>query len=301
MRAWVWPIAASQLSSCLAFHQGAMPGEPKDATYIEANDTRVRYVDTGQGPAVVLLHGYASSLDVWAPVIPALAARHRVIALDLRGFGWTDRPPADYSPSGQAALVREIMDRLGVRRAALVAHSWGSSVALTHALESPERVAKIALYDAWVYESQLPSFFVWSRLAGVGETLFSLYYRERPAERLATAFYDGRYVTPELREAVELAMQRPGTVAAALATARGQRYTALERRYREVQQPVLLLWGREDRVSPLAAGERLVRDLPHAALEVYERCGHFPMIEAREASTGALARFLDEDERTARR
>jgi len=75
---------------------------------------------------------------------------------------------------------------------------------------------------------------------------------------------------------------------------RAQRYAEMQARYPSIQQPVLLMWGREDEVTLLPFGERLSHDLPHAHLVVFPRCGHFPMIEARGASTEALAKFLDE-------
>src|SRR5258706_2547693 len=106
-----------------------------------------------------MLHGFASSLETWASVIPALTKTHRVLALDLKGFGWTDRPDGDYSPKAQARLVRGLMKARGIERAAFVAHSWGSSVVLQLALDHPELVDRIALYDAWVYASQLPVTF----------------------------------------------------------------------------------------------------------------------------------------------
>ena len=83
-------------------------------------------------------------------------------------------------------------------------------------------------------------------------------------------------------------------VAAALAAVRGQHYAEVEHKYRKVQKPVLLMWGREDVVTPVTYGERLVRDLPNARLSVYPRCGHFPMLEAKEESTRELIAFLDE-------
>jgi pimeloyl-ACP methyl ester carboxylesterase len=111
------------------------------------------------------------------------------------------------------------------------------------------------------------------------------------------AFHDPRKVTERFASAVERALDRPGTVAAALAAVRGQRYQAVQARYRTIQAPTLLLWGREDAVTPLAYGERLARDLPDARLVVYPRCGHLPMIEAEAASTRELERFLAEDSR----
>ena len=295
-RTIVLALACGTLGAgCLAHHTGPMPGEPRRATFAEVEGVRVRYVDRGQGPAVVLLHGFASALDTWDTVIPRLARTHRVIALDLKGFGWTDRPEGDYSPEAQARIVLGLLTQRGVERATVVAHSWGASVALAMALAAPERVSRMALYDAWAYEAQLPPFVHGARASGVGETLFSLYYTERPDERIALAFHDKSWVTEKLVEDVEAALERPGTVAAALAAVRGQRYASVEPKYRTIKHKVLLLWGREDQVTPLAYGERLSRDLPQSKLVVYPACGHFPMIEAIAASNRDLVAFLAEE------
>jgi pimeloyl-ACP methyl ester carboxylesterase len=297
----MWPFLSlivpgfAGLAGCLSHHRGAIPGEPKSALYTQIGDTRVRYTDEGQGPVVVLIHGFASSLETWLTVAPVLQKQFRVISLDLKGFGWTDRPEGDYSPEAQARLVWGLLDSLKVRRASLVGHSWGSSVVLAASLAEPDRVDRLALYDAWVYEEQLPSFFHFARQEGVGEMLFGMYYKQRPDLKIQLAFYNKEFVTEELIEDVERSLERPGTVAAALAAVRGQRFSEKQHRYRNVDKPALLLWGREDTVSPLRFGERLVSDLPRARLEVFPRCGHFPMLEARGPSTAALLEFLQTD------
>lgn len=287
-------LLSPALGGCAgSFHKGPMPGEPKGATFATIEGTRVRYSEQGEGPPVVLLHGFASALETWTTVVPALARTHRVISLDLKGFGWTDRPEGDYSPAAQAQLVLGLMDARGVSEAAVVAHSWGSSVALAMTLAQPQRVTRLALYDAWVFEEQLPSFFLFSRTDGVGEALFGMFYKERPDEKIARAFFDTRFVSQELIDEVEQALDRPGTTAAALAAVRGQRFSEMEKRYRTIKQPTLLLWGREDEVTTLPYGERLSRELPSSRLVVYPRCGHFPMLEAASASTSELASFLE--------
>jgi pimeloyl-ACP methyl ester carboxylesterase len=288
--------AATLLVGCApSFYDGVPPGAPKDAYYADVGGARLRFVDEGEGPAVVLLHGFASAIEAWRGVREELLkTHHRVIALDLKGFGWSSRPEGDYSPQAEAALVLALMDQRNVKSAAVVAHSWGSSVALAMVMAAPERVTRLALYDAWVYEQQLPTTFLWARANGVGEALFDLFYAERPDEKMARAFYDPKkYVSERFVEEVERALDRPGTTAAALAAVRGQRFTEMESHYREVKQPVLLLWGREDEVTLLEYGERLSHELPHAHLVVYPQCGHFPMIEAAGTSTDDLVSFLD--------
>ncbi|APR79988.1 alpha/beta hydrolase fold protein [Minicystis rosea] len=296
----LWPAlgvlcALPFLAGCLSFHTGAMPGEPK-ATYATIDGARLRYVDVGQGPPVVLVHGFASSLETWELLIPELSKKHRVVALDLKGFGWSDRPEGDYSPLAEAKLVLQLLDKLGVERAAFVGHSWGSSVTLALALHAPQRVSRIALYDAWVYEEQLPTTFLMARAGGLGEILFTLFYDQRPDERMALAFYNKDFLSEKLVEDVERALERPGTGAAQLAAVRGQRFTEQQAKYKTVDKPVLLLWGREDVITTLAFGERLSRDLPHARLVVYPRCGHFPMLEAKNESNTEVVKFLDEPE-----
>jgi pimeloyl-ACP methyl ester carboxylesterase len=289
-------LAAGLLSGCLSFQSGTVPGAPPDATYAEIDGVRMRYEDSGgAGPAVVMLHGFASSLETWDDVVPALAPSFRVVTLDLKGFGYSERPEGDYSPGAEAKLVLGLMDRLGIAQTSVVAHSWGSSVALALALAAPERVTKLALYDAWVYADQLPTFFLWARVAGLGEAMFWLWYAERADERMDLAFYDPANATEDMAEAIDSYMDKPGSVAAALAAVRGQQFEELEPRYREIEAPTLLLWGREDRVVPVAVGERLSREVPHSRLVVYPRCGHFPMVEAAAASTAELLSFLQEE------
>lgn len=286
---------------CLSFHRGPMPGEPR-GSYLQLQGARIRYTDSAeaapadrQKPAAVLIHGFAASLDTWVEVAPALTTSHRVVTLDLKGFGWSDRPEGDYSPDAQARLVFGLMDHLGIEKATWVAHSWGSSVALSGAISQPDRVQKLALYDAWVYEEQLPVFFQWARASGIGESMFAAFYKERTEDRMLLAFFDKKRVSEELVDAVNAALDRPGTVAAALAAVRGQRFAEMQSRYKSVTQKTLLLWGREDLVTTQSYGERLSRDLPNAKLIMYPRCGHFPMIEAKEASTRDLVEFLKDD------
>ncbi len=283
-------------SGCVGFHRGTLPDAPSNAQYVRVNNVDIRYVVAGTGPAVLLLHGYGSSLDIWLPrVLPRLARNHRVIAIDMKGFGFSGRPPGDYTPRAHARIAWSVLDKLGVKDVAIVGHSWGASVALRMALQRQKRVRRVALYAAYVYEEQVPSFFLWARAAGVGETLFGLYYRERIEDRIALAYYDQSFVTQARIDRVEREMNRPGAVAAALATARGQRYAAVQRRYQSIKRPVLLLWGDNDVVTPVNFGQRLVSQLPDATLKRYPRCGHLPMVEVAAPSTRDLAAFLAKD------
>lgn len=290
------------LSACSTFHAGALPDEPAPVQngqvitdYVTLEGARIRYSVRGKGPAVMMVHGFASSLNAWDTVVGPLSKSHKVVALDLKGFGWSDRPAGDYSPAAQARIVLALANHLGLEDFDLVAHSWGASVALRLALDAPERVRKIALYDAWVYAEQMPTFFWWSRTPFLGEFMFDLWYTERTDEKMASAFYDKRYVTEAFVEVVEEQVNRPGTVAAALQAVRDQRYEEYQQNYRKITHETLLLWGEDDVVTRLEFGKVLAADLPNARLITYPRCGHFPMIEANSQSTRDLLDFLKVD------
>ena len=276
----------------MSWHTGAMPGAPAKAKYLAVDGVHLRALDQGTGPAVVLLHGFASSLDTWRPVLPALTRAHRVVAVDLMGFGWSDRPERDYSPQAQAQLVLKALDQLGVRQFDVVGHSWGASVALSVAAAAPGRVRRVALYSAWVFREQQPAFFHWARVPGIGELLVRLFYDQRALDRMTLAFHDPGRLKMPLALAVERALRRPGTKRAALAAIRGMMAHPVEPALEAIQAPALLLWGEEDRVAALHHARRLASVLPQADLRTYAGCGHFPMIEAEAASTADLTRFL---------
>ena len=292
-------------AGCLSFHPGPLPGAPDEARFTRVSDTHVRFVDRApdeaakrSGRTVVLVHGYGASIEEWAALIPVLTkAGHRVIALDLRGHGWSSRPEGDYSIPGQARLVLDLLDQLEVDSFALVGHSWGSAVSLTIALQAPERVQRIVLYNGMFFEDQSPVVFDWARVPLLGELLYGVFYRERQDEKMAFAFFEPEtHVSEHLVERLELFMDRPGTMAAALAGVRAMSYVELEASYPRLGQPVLVLWGREDQITPLEYGERLQARLPNVRFVVVPRCGHMPMLEVPGASSRHVVDFLEVEE-----
>jgi pimeloyl-ACP methyl ester carboxylesterase len=287
-------LVLSPLLACASFHPGPLPGAPPDATFADIDGVRLRFEDEGDGPPILLIHGFGASIETWRHLIPALAQHHRVVAVDLKGFGWSDRPEGDYSPAAQAELIRALLDERGIEETAIAAHSWGASVALALANRAPDRVTHLVLYSAYVFEEQIPTFSRWARAGGIGEALFTMFYGERIEDRVASMYYDQSLVTEELIERIEDGIDRPGSMAAALAVVRGQRFAEMEIWYPTIRVPTLIIWGREDRISQPIYGERLARELPRARLISFPQCGHFPMLELPDATNREVLRFLEE-------
>src|SRR4051794_19068075 len=109
---------------------------------------KICYYDVGEGPALVLVHGLGGDADQWAFCLAALTASHRVIALDLLGFGRSDKPPIDYRIAGFVEVLDRFLSSLGIARASLLGHSLGGWIVATFALSFPDRVHQLILSDA---------------------------------------------------------------------------------------------------------------------------------------------------------
>jgi len=288
----------SVATGCATFQTGASPPLPDGERVVVAGRGQLRVVERNpQGAETVLLvHGYGASSASWIPVLPALAQRFRVLAVDLPGFGLSDKRDGDYSPDALADVLAEVLDRKGVARAHVVGHSWGSSVVLAFARRHCARLGKLAVVSGWMYDEQLFPLMRWARSPG-GGGFYALFYRQGVGERMYLNFYDPSRLSQEVVDEVERSMQRPGALAAAVAAARAMKFYEHEAEYAKIDAETLVLWGRQDRVARLGFGERLARDLPHGRLVVIDRCGHIPMWECTGETALALRSFLEEPAR----
>src|SRR5688572_24578083 len=161
--------------------------------FVDVDGVRVRYVRKGSGPAVVLIHGFASSIFTWKDVLPSLARSHDVVAIDLPGFGGSDIP-RPLSGATYPSVAFAVMDRLGIDRAAIVGNSLGGSVAVAMAAERPERVTALVLIDSAGFNfgaGDRPLLLRLIAAPGVGQMLDKLPVRRRlVAAGLEQVFFD---------------------------------------------------------------------------------------------------------------
>jgi pimeloyl-ACP methyl ester carboxylesterase len=281
-------------SGCVTFQTGPSRPLPAEERVVLEGRGQLRVLDENPGAreVVLLVHGYGASSASYKPIIPRLKERYRVIAVDLPGFGLSDRRAGDYSPDALADVLAQVLDAKGVKRAHVIGHSWGSSVVLAFARRHRDRLDRLVVASSFVYDEQLLPMMRWARVPGVGEAIYAAFYRQNVGERLYLNFNDPQLVTEAVVDEVERSMNEPGSVACALAAARGMRFEEHEPEYARVDAPTLILWGREDKVARLRFGERLARELPRARLVVLPRCGHIPMWECSGETVQALLEFL---------
>jgi len=263
---------------------------PTTGKFVTVFGARIHYVDVGAGPTVILLHGLADDVGVWGSVMPALAAKHRVIALDQVGFGRSDKPLLNYRVSTFVDFLDGFLNELKIKRASLVGNSLGGWVAADFALKHPDRIERLVLSDAAGY-------------AALAKTMDP---RALNALHLASR-EDIRYLGPltfrdkRFYEDVDLAFKQRVTAGDSYTVSqlldsmiRGE--DVLDNRLAVIKQPTLVLWGREDKLIPLSFGERFHKEIAGSRLRVIDNCGHMPHVECPEKFNDALLQFLGDAE-----
>lgn len=275
----------------------AYPG----SRFIQVRGLEVHYQEYGQGePVFILLHGFAASTFSWREVVGPLAEHGRVIAYDRPAFGLTERPRQwagtnPYSPDFQPELLASLMDSLGVARAVLVGNSAGGTVAIQAALSYPERIEALILVDPAVYTGGGPG---WVRfLAGIPQVqrlgpLLVRTIQARGEGFARLAWHDPSRITPEVWEGYTRPLQAENWDRALWEHTRAARPLGIAERLDELQLPILVITGDDDRIVPTGESIRLAGELPIAALAVLENCGHVPQEECPGLFLNAVEQWL---------
>ncbi len=268
---------------------------PEDR-FVRVGGQLVHTEQAGMGEPVVLLHGFGGSTYSWREVMPELARSYRVVAIDLNGFGYTERPKSreSYTREGQGKLVLGVLDALGIDRAHFFGHSYGGGLTLYLASRHPERFLSMVLVD-----SSAPTYSDDRRNRAAGlRPLSELFVRSvalRPGmirKALLRSYWDDSKVTPKLVQAYldRLRIEGVGDAYVGLtAPARlGERVEL-----KKIGVPTLIVWGAHDQVISPASGRNAAGLMPRAEFVLLEKSGHVPMEEEPEAFLRTVLPFLE--------
>jgi pyruvate dehydrogenase E2 component (dihydrolipoamide acetyltransferase) len=261
------------------------------ASTASVGNLRLRYVRSGEGTPVVLLHGYGESLLAWQMVFDALAREADVIALDLPGFGLSSKPAAGYTADSMATAVYALLDQLSLQRVVLVGHSLGGVVATAMAVRNPSRVLAMALIDP-----ALVTPWALAKTADSSRTGASVRRVIADYEQIRGRFGGAHDEDWMAEDSAAAAYQPSGDSAYALAL------SAVLREFdfafltpeeaRGLVMPIKLVWGALDPVIPVETGRLLAEKLPNATLVVLPRTWHRPQAERPSEVARILADFV---------
>jgi pimeloyl-ACP methyl ester carboxylesterase len=269
------------VASMTAVQRGLLRLGGIESKFAQVGSYRIHYLIGGDGSPLLLLHGHPSRALEWGPLLPTLTKQHRVIAIDFLGYGESDAPDVDYSISTQTAVVLGLLDLLNLQQTDVLGFSMGGWVALKLAAEHPERVRRLVLVDSGglKFDTRLtPESFV-------PQTLPEF----RESEKLHS---DRKLPDFVARDLIRLSQERAWTlrrVGASLLSFRD----ALDGRLQNVRMPVLLIWGKEDRLISYEVAHRFERELPQAKLVGLEGCGHLVLWECSDRALPEVLAFLN--------
>jgi pimeloyl-ACP methyl ester carboxylesterase len=251
---------------------------------------KIKYVDVGSGPVVVLLHGLGGNSSNWAFNISALSAKYRVIAPDQIGFGRSDKPLINYRVGTYADFLDKLLDGLNVERATLVGNSMGGWIAALYAVKYPKRVERLVLVDAAGFAP--PKELDLSTLSGLNPST-----REQVRNLMGLVFFNPLFKTDAAVDATLAARISAGDgyTIQSLVESIYRNEDMLDGKLAAVKQPTLIIWGRNDGLTPLAReGEKYKREMPSAQFVVFEQCGHVPQVERAAEFNAAVLKFLSQ-------
>jgi pimeloyl-ACP methyl ester carboxylesterase len=268
--------------------------------FVMVDGAKVHYQEFGDAtrPKILLIHGYTASVYVWKTAAPMLAdAGFHVIAIDLLGFGYSEKPSwFDYSIGSQARMVSRFMDRLGIGKATIAGSSYGGAVAATIALDYPERVEKLVLIDAVINdEVKSHPILKLAAIPGIGEVITPiladsrLFLRFRMHGTLAKANH--HMITRDRIDSIRRPLKAADGHYSLLATSRNWSATRIEKDAHLIDHPTLLIWGEDDNVIPIKNGYKLHDEILNSRFVVLKNCGHVPQEEKSEIFTELVAEF----------
>lgn len=275
--------------------------------HIQKHGLNIRYAELGESknPTILLLHGVPENLQTWYDIAPALSKNYHVLAIDWPGFGGSDAfiDMKNHNPRSFASVGMDFLEALQIKRAHIMATDIGLSPALIMGVENPDRIGQIIVMDGIPFPTSAYSSWEVRSFARKNSIRAKALIKWFPKISAKIAYNKGFYKSSNIPKEIQDEFLKDGynktTQNAFLSyfqhNAPGQAY--LESRIHEIEQPVLVVWGRHDRFINVKLGELLAKSLPNAHLEIIEDSGHFVHMDKPEALLQATHEFLEKETR----
>jgi haloalkane dehalogenase len=258
---------------------------------------KLTYRELGSGAPVLLLHGWPTSSYLWRDVMPAIAEHNCVIAVDLPGFGGSDKPDTRYTFDFFEHALDGILDKLEMDPVAIAGHDLGGPIAVHWALRNQDRVTRLALLNTLLYPEFDPTVIDFVRVLSTPERRDELVSPEGLANIMRLGVATESALTDETIAAVAKPFADPAARLALAAAGIGlsrRGFAEIAEGLPSLTMPVRIVYGERDRVLPDVADTmaRAKKDVPHAEVTVLPECGHFIQEEAPQRVGELLAEFF---------
>ena len=295
------------LGGCEAIGFHDLPTEQVDAQYIssessfiDVNGNNVHYRIEGNrsGPALVLVHGFTSSLHTWDGWVEELKSDYLILRFDVPGFGLTGPMPDahDFSADYMCNIVEQLTKKLGITQFSIAGNSMGGYIAWNYALRFPEKIEHLIVVDPMSYPQKLPP-----EIRAIGRPVGGALAKRETTENMvsrsvASAYGDPENIQPGVEQRYFDLYMREGNRAAAARIARKMARLAnsgyVNLGISEISVPTLVMWGEKDTITPFELIKYWQRDLPHATYITYPELGHVPMEEDATRTARDLRNYL---------
>ena len=257
------------------------------------------YRVAGQGRSttpILLIHGIPDASDSWTSIAAELGRTHPVYAVDLAGYGYSDRPEDyDVSLSAQANYLLELLDQLGLERVVIVGHDIGGGIAQILAARNPQRIDRLVLINSVVHDNWPVLEMRLLRMPLLGYSALTIMEKPMWQYMLRKGFFNKEMVTEEMLHRYQHWYQGSPGRQRLIRNARALNnadLTTLTNEIRAVPTPTLILWGREDRYLDPGLAQKLCRELRNCRFVFVDRAGHFVLDEQPQAVANAIQHFL---------
>jgi len=292
----LWLAACSRVAPAELAKTESYPLAQEHGGFVTVDALQMFAITMGSGRDVVLIHGDPSSTWSWRKVMAPLSEHFRVHAIDLPGFGFSDKPDVSYDDTFLERCVVGYLDEEGIKSAALVGNSMGGLVASEVAIVHPERVSALVLIDAAGIPSKNgyrpPLIARLARWPVLGPVIREIPFRGTLRDGLRDAVYDPNQITEEEVDAYYLPLRTEGGTNAFLARMSQPEAEDRPARIRTIKAPTLVITGDTDRLVPPQAAHEYHELIAGSELVVFEKTGHLPQEERPERTAAEITRFL---------
>lgn len=263
----------------------------RDIATMKVDDYSIRYVDTGKNKSnpkispLLLLHGLGGSLDRWSEAIPFLSKYYRLLVPDIIGFGYSDKPHAEYNMDFFIKFIQRFLQIMDIDNLHIIGSSFGGLLALEYTIRFPKDINKLVLISpAGMMNHITPALNQY-----ISAALYPTFYN------VATAYYemvyDPRMITEDSIQDFIKRMNLSNSKFAFMSTLISlKNHPQLTDRL-NINTPTLIIWGRNDKLMPLRYAKKF--QIPNSKLVIFDQCGHYPHVEKAEKFNRTVSRFLN--------